>query len=221
MPISKNLNKNPIPGVFILLEKKAKISILTVMKTPIHICQEPDPVLRTDCLEVPISDIPTPRTRAVIDAMSQALMESGDGVAIAAPQIGHAMRVFIVAGGVLDAINNYHGEHVSPDKVFINPVIIKQSKEIKSMRGEGCLSVRFIYGTTKRYNQVTVQAHDEQGTLFTMTGKGLLAQIFQHEVDHLNGILFIDHADDVRKMTPEEQSDYELELVRMRKERMH
>jgi peptide deformylase len=53
-----------------------------------------------------------------------------------------------------------------------------------------------------------------------VSGTGLLAQIFQHEIDHLNGILFIDHADNIRKMTPEEIEDYEVELSRMREHRM-
>lgn len=186
----------------------------------IHIYQEPDRVLRTQCSPVLLDSIHQKETQHIIQSMRQALMESGDGVAIAAPQIGHAVRIFIVAGSVLDALNNYHGEHTSPDKVFINPVIIKQGKEIKSMRGEGCLSVRFVYGTTKRYNEISVRAYDEHGKEFTMTGKGLLAQIFQHETDHLNGILFIDHAHDIRKMEPDEQADYERELERMKKERM-
>jgi peptide deformylase len=190
------------------------------MSNHIHVCQNPDPILRTTCTEIPVTEIVNPPTGQIIAEMRQALMESGDGVAIAAPQIGHAVRIFIVAGSVLDALNNYRGEHVSPDKIFINPEIIKHGKEIKPMRGEGCLSVRFVYGTTKRYNQVTVRAYDEHGKEFTLTGKGLLAQIFQHEIDHLNGILFIDHAHDIRKMEPAEQASYEQELERMKKERM-
>jgi peptide deformylase len=130
------------------------------------------------------------------------------------------VRIFIVAGQIIDHVNNYHGDHVSPDKVFINPEIIKASKVKKSMRGEGCLSVRFTYGTTKRFDKATVKALDEQGKEFIMDGSGLLAQIFQHEIDHLNGILFIDHAHDIREMSDDEKKTYQVELNRLREERM-
>ncbi len=190
------------------------------MNNHIHIYQEPDPVLRKRCSEIVPESISTAKIQKIITEMKQALMESGDGVAIAAPQIGYNVRIFVVAGYIFDHVNNYHGSVKTPDKVFINPVIIKQGKVLKSMRGEGCLSVRFVYGTTKRYNEISVRAYNEHGKEFTMTGKGLLAQIFQHETDHLNGILFIDHANDIRKMEPDEQADYERELARMKKERM-
>jgi peptide deformylase len=191
------------------------------MSEKIHICHVPEPILRETCKAVPVNTITDPATQKILKEMSLALIESGDGVAIAAPQIGYAVRIFVVAGQTFDVVNNYHGEHTSPDRVFINPEIIKESKTKKIMRGEGCLSVRFVYGTTKRSERVTVKAFDAQGKEFIIEGKGLLAQIFQHEIDHLDGILFIDHANDVREMTPEEQSDYEQELIRMRTERIH
>lgn len=186
----------------------------------IPIYQTPDSVLKTVCTPIPPEKITTSEIRKILNEMSQALAESGDGVAIAAPQIGHTVRIFTVAGSIIDDINNYHGEHTSPDKVFINPEIIKASKSKKLMRGEGCLSVRFVYGTTERSTRVTVKAHNEHGQEFIMEGTGLLAQIFQHEIDHLDGVLFIDHAHDVRRMSPTEQSDYEKQLEQMKKERM-
>lgn len=187
----------------------------------IHIYQEPDSILRTQCSPVPLEVITNPETQQILQSMKQSLMESGDGVAIAAPQIGHAVRIFVVAGNVIDQLNNYHGSLITPDKVFINPEIIKHGKMTKQMRGEGCLSVRFTYGTTKRYTNVTVKAYNESGQEFVMPAKGLLAQIFQHEIDHLNGMLFIDHAQDIRRMPPDEQADYEQQLTKMRAERLH
>lgn len=186
----------------------------------IHIYQTPDKVLKTVCSPITLSEITNTSTQKIVTEMKQALAESGDGVAIAAPQIGHTVRIFVVAGSILDHVNNYHGEHVSPDKAFINPEIIKASKTKKAMRGEGCLSVRFIYGTTKRSDKVTVKAYDETGKEFVMTGTGLLAQIFQHEIDHLDGVLFIDHAHEIREMTDEEKEAYKIELEKMREERM-
>lgn len=189
-------------------------------KGQIKIYQEPEKVLRTTCQDVPVEKITDPKIQQIINDMKQALRESGDGVAIAAPQVGAPLRIFMIAGMTIDQLNNYHGEHVSPDKVFINPEIVKTGKTIKPMKGEGCLSVRFVYGVTKRYDKATVKAFDEYGNEFLVSGTGLLAQIFQHEIDHLNGILFIDHADNIRKMTPEEIEDYEVELNKMRTERM-
>jgi peptide deformylase len=186
----------------------------------INILQTPANALKTICSTLTPTEIGGAKVQKVLKEMRQALAESGDGVAIAAPQIGHTVRIFMVAGSILDHVNNYHGEHVSPDKVFINPEIIKASKTKKAMRGEGCLSVRYIYGTTKRSDKVTVKAIDEHGNEFTMAGSGLLAQIFQHEIDHLNGVLFIDHAHDIREMSDEEKHDYQIELNRMRAERM-
>jgi len=187
----------------------------------ITILQTPNKALKTICQTLSSAEIKSIQIQKVLKEMSQALAESGDGVAIAAPQIGHTVRIFMIAGSILDHVNNYHGEHISPDKVFINPTIIKASKAKKPMRGEGCLSVRYIYGTTKRSDKVTVKALDENGNEFMMAGSGLLAQIFQHEIDHLDGILFIDHAHDIREMGDEEKHDYQIELNRMRAERMN
>ena len=88
------------------------------------------------------------------------------------------------------------------DLVFINPVLTKMSKEKKWMEGEGCLSVRWVYGKVQRSTKVTIRAYDEFGRAFERGAGGLLAHIFQHEVDHLNGILFIDTAKDLEEVDP-------------------
>jgi len=85
--------------------------------------------------------------------------------------------------------------------VFINPKIFKLSRE-KDWVPEGCLSVRWLYGKTYRSKKATVEAYDKNGKKFKMGGSGLLAQIFQHETDHLNGILFTDHAKDIKEELP-------------------
>ncbi len=92
-------------------------------------------------------------------------------------------------------------EKIEPDLVCINPTLIKLSKQKKKVP-EGCLSVRWLYGNVLRAEKATVEAYDEHGKKFTRGGSGLLAQIFQHETDHLNGILFIDTAEDVEEMKP-------------------
>jgi peptide deformylase len=87
--------------------------------------------------------------------------------------------------------------------ICINPEIIKVSRK-KVHVPEGCLSVRWFYGNTVRNEKATIRAYDENGKLFTYGGSGLVAQIFQHETDHLNGTLFIDHATDIEELTEKE-----------------
>lgn len=111
-------------------------------------------------------------------------------VAIAAPQIGVSKRVFLVEDQSEDR------EEVVPTVVAINPKIVKASKK-SHLVGEGCLSVPEMYGQVRRSKNVTMRALDETGAEYERGAGGLLAQIFQHEVDHLDGTLFIDRADDV------------------------
>ena len=135
--------------------------------------------------------------RDVIAVMKKVLVGEYDGVAIAAPQIGIPLRLFVVAP------SSYEENAKSKPLVFINPKIIKKSKKTAIMQ-EGCLSVRWVYGKTKRSVAATVEAYDEDGKKFTYGGNGLLAHIFQHEADHLDGILFIDHGFDFKEYTEEE-----------------
>ena len=106
------------------------------------------------------------------------------------------MQIFIVSKKVVP--------RASDDLVFINPKITKFSKK-KKMMEEGCLSVRWIYGNVERSTNVTLEAYDENGEKVTRGAGGLLAHIFQHEVDHLNGILFIDKAVDTFEGAPPEE----------------
>lgn len=184
-----------------------------------QIIHEPNKILRQIAKEISLEKITAPETVRVINDMKTALHGEPDGVAIAAPQIAESVRIFVVAGFVFDLKKKNKGGTPSPDRAFINPVITKSSKEMSVSDGEGCLSVRWIYGTTRRHKSVTVKAYDENGKPFTMAATGFLAQVFQHEIDHLNGILFIDHAEKTRKMTNEEIRDYQIELEALRQTR--
>jgi peptide deformylase len=135
--------------------------------------------------------------RDIIIAMKKALAREHDGVAIAAPQIGLPLRIFVVSEA------SYEQDAKSKPLIFINPKIIKKSKKTAIMQ-EGCLSVRWIYGKTKRSLAATVEAYDEDGNKFTYGGNGLMAHIFQHEIDHLDGVLFVDHGFDLEEYTEEE-----------------
>jgi peptide deformylase len=180
------------------------------------IVQEGDPVLRGKAKSVPLSDITTKPLQQIIVRMKTALAGESDGVAIAAPQIGVSLRIFVVSAHAFEIANEEKAKKdkkiVSPtpgaDMICINPEITKLSKKKKKVP-EGCLSVRWKYGTTMRHEKATLTAYNENGIRFTYGGSGLIAQIFQHETDHLNGTLFIDHATDIETLTPEQIADAE------------
>lgn len=174
-------------------------------------------VLRQIAQEIPVAEIKTPRIKKIVAEMSAALESQDDGVAIAAPQIGYPLRIFVVAGKIFEKdfkkekpprpsdTPSSQREKIK-DLIFINPKITKLSRE-KEWLPEGCLSVRWLYGKTYRSKKATISAYDEQGKKFTRGASGLLAQIFQHETDHLDGILFIDHAKDVKEDLPVRRQD--------------
>lgn len=173
----------------------------------IKIVQNGESILREKAKSVPKDDIRGAHIKAVIQRMKTAMHSQKDGIAIAAPQIGEQIKLFIVSGAMLKlADKTYKGDE--KDLIFINPVLTKKSREKKEVE-EGCLSVRWLYGKVSRSNRVMLEALDENGTKVTRGASGLLAQIFQHECDHLEGILFIDKARELWELTPEEIAELE------------
>lgn len=110
------------------------------------------------------------------------------GVALAAIQIDQSLKIIIVR-------NNYEDKNDRSFQVFINPEITKFEGKLVTDY-EGCLSVPDIYGKVNRYSKVRVKAIGLDGKPFRVTSEGFLARIFQHEIDHTNGIVFIDHIKD-------------------------
>jgi peptide deformylase len=164
-----------------------------------RIIQEGVETLRLKAKKVSVKDITSKEIQNVIKKMKTALHKEIDGVALAAPQIDISLRIFIVSGMIFDD-NFIRGktlplDYVSEQKdlVFINPEFVKISKA-KKWQKEGCLSVRPYYGEVQRFLNATVKAYDEHGNQFVRGAGGLLAHIYQHEMDHLEGILFIDKA---------------------------
>ena len=169
---------------------------------------ETHPALHSIAEEVPLPDITSPRIKKIVRDLRAVLAsyEGGEfiGVAIAAPQIGVPLRLFIVEDTRAKNKKNNKGESNTPERtapglpslVAINPTLIKQSKQ-KTLSPEGCLSVLGRYGTISRSVRATLRAYDERGTQYERGGAGLLAQVFQHEVDHLDGILFTDRAEEI------------------------
>ena len=167
----------------------------------VKIVQNGDPVLREKAKLVDLNEIGSPKIKKIIGRMKIAVDSQDDGVAIAAPQIGESLQIFIVSGKAYDFIKNIQG---SKDEIFINPKVIKISKD-KQTTDEGCLSVRWLYGKTRRSSRITVEALDENGKKKTVGASGLLSHILQHEYDHLQGVLFIDHAKELQDLPPERQ----------------
>jgi peptide deformylase len=179
-------------------------------KETVNIVQNGQTVLRQTAEKVPISEIKTEKIQKILADMSMALATQDDGVAIAAPQIAVPLRIFVVSRNVeimLKGLEEAPKTELTKikDTVYINPEIIKISKK-KQIMDEGCLSVRPIFGKVARAEKSIVTAYDENGKKFTRGGSGLLSQIFQHEIDHLNGILFIDKATDLKEILPENGS---------------
>lgn len=154
---------------------------------------ENHPALHTIAEEVTPEELGSGAAAKLIKDMRKALKSYNvDGfvaVAIAAPQIGVSKRIFLIDD------QNTDRDDV-PSMVAINPVIIKTSKRTRLV-GEGCLSVPDKYGEVRRHINVTMRAIDENGQAFERGAGGLLAQIIQHECDHLDGILFVDRAEHV------------------------
>jgi peptide deformylase len=151
---------------------------------------------------------------SLIRGMQEATLDWEDsrehevGVALAAVQVNHPYRIVVIR-------NNFDDKADRSFSVFINPTITKYEGKLEEDY-EGCLSVPDIYGKVPRYGKVRVRAMDENGRYFRVTATGFLARIFQHEIDHNNGIMFIDHiknsTESFFRLLPDgqlEQIDYE------------
>ena len=148
----------------------------------LKIVQKGNPVLRKKA--EPVKNPESPEILDFIEDMI-ATMQHANGIGLAAPQVGRSLRLFTV--NVEDKIYT-----------FINPEI-KDISNNKIPFEEGCLSVQKIWGPVERPKKLTIKALDETGKPVKIRAKGLLARVIQHEIDHLNGILFIDKAEKLYK----------------------
>lgn len=142
-----------------------------------------DDVLRKKAALVPAVDR---EITELIQAMFEKMKED-NGLGLAAPQVGILKRLFVC--------------HVKGDipRAFVNPEIIATSEEQVSYE-EGCLSIPGVWADVIRSEWITVQARDERGKLFTLEAEGILARVILHEIDHLNGVLFIDRISEKKRL---------------------
>ncbi len=160
------------------------------------IVQDGHPALRQVADYIEPADILSLEIQTILTDMRDSLETQKDGVALAAPQLGITKQIFIVAPFIFD---EPEAEHL----IYINPEIT-QLPEKRKWKHEGCLSCRWKVGEVYRDTEATITAYDEHGNKFTESADGLLAHIFQHETDHLHGILFIDKARKLRDMDQSE-----------------
>lgn len=153
----------------------------------------PHPVLRRKARKV--TDF-GPELQNLIDDMVET-MRAAPGVGLAAPQVNVSQRLIVVEFGDEE-------DETAPTKLFmvINPEITRSSREL--VKGtEGCLSVPDIVGEVERSVRVTVKGMNRYGQPLKIKAKGWLARIFQHEIDHIDGVLFVDRAEQVWKIEGE------------------
>jgi len=159
------------------------------MILPIYIYGHP--VLRKNCMEV---DKTYPNLDKLISNMFDT-MQNASGIGISAPQIGLSIRLFVID------LTPYHEEDPSiPNikKAFINPEIIHEY-DPDNDHNEGCLSIPGIRADVTRKSKLKIHYFDQKFNSFNEEIDGVFARVFQHEYDHLNGVLFIDHLPPLKK----------------------
>ena len=144
----------------------------------------------------PVHDVKDPHIQGLIDDMTYT-MYAKDGVGLASSQVDVPYRVFVIVPDPshFDACKKSGSEALA----FINPVILRHSI-LKESGEEGCLSIPNIFGMVKRWKSITISYTDRHGKKSKLKTSGLLARVIQHEIDHLDGILFTDRADSLRQV---------------------
>ena len=141
-----------------------------------------DPVLRAPAEDVTVFDVDL---RALVRDMFETMYHA-DGIGLAAPQIGLPIRVIVVG------LRSHDDEDIEPQRVaLVNPIVIWESQEV-AKQSEGCLSIPGLEEVVQRPVSVRVEGKDPDGNDITIDADGLFARALQHEIDHIDGILFID-----------------------------
>lgn len=158
----------------------------------------PHPKLRQKARQLSPEDIKSKEIQQLIEDLIDTML-ADDGIGIAATQVGAMHQIFILG----------NGKDKTGARAFINPVIVSSGSRETFME-EGCLSVPGVFGLVKRPSKVRMKALDINGKKVDIKTSGLTAKVFQHEIDHLNGILFIDK---VERITRGSISDLEKGII--------
>jgi peptide deformylase len=156
----------------------------------------PDPVLRRKARKVTEVDADV---RRLIHEMVETMREA-PGVGLAAPQVGISSRILVVEFGDEE-------DEEAPKKLYalVNPEIVEVSEDEKVVGIEGCLSIPRLVGEVERYERIVVKALNRHGKPVKLKAEGWLARIFQHEIDHLEGVLYTDRATRVWQQKEDEE----------------
>lgn len=170
---------------------------MTVEASKLRILQYPDPSLRRKARAI---DEITPEVRSVAERMID-LMREAEGIGLAAPQVGLDWRLFVAEVPPGEDRSSTDEPPTATDQpgVYINPVLSGPEGDLERME-EGCLSLPEIHGDVNRPPVITITALDLEGNEFTHRAGGLLARCWQHEVDHLDGVLIIDRMTQMSRM---------------------
>lgn len=160
------------------------------MILPIYIYGQP--VLRKECQDI---DASYPNLKELIDNMYET-MYNADGVGLAAPQVGLADRIFVIDLSPL--ADEESPQYEGLKKTFINARIISRTGDMVSTE-EGCLSIPGVNESVPRHDEIEIEYLDENLVSHTETFTGFTARVIQHEYDHIDGILFVDHISAIRK----------------------
>ncbi len=159
----------------------------------------PTPSLRVRSKEIDRDTLKSPKIQQLIQDMIPT-MYGDDGIGLAAPQVAQNIRICVIGKEAVHMDNRPTGKgkksSATKDLVLVNPVFERLSKKT-AWDTEGCLSVPKKYGKVKRFTEIEVTAWDEHGNDLKFVAKKFFARVIQHEVDHLDGILFIDRAPSV------------------------
>lgn len=166
-----------------------------------------NPVLRKKAHKVTRFD--DPKLQELIDDMIET-MHAAPGVGLAAPQVEVSQRVIVVQLPDDEESVQEYGKDAGVLYALINPELVRVSDEMVDGI-EACLSIPGYYGNVNRHEAVTVQGFDRHGKKVRVKAKGWLARVFQHEIDHLDGILYIDRATEIWRVGEEDEADAPVE----------
>ena len=153
------------------------------------------PVLRQRAAEISPAQMQSPQMQRLIDDMIETMIDY-EGIGLAAPQVFEPLRLIVLGDPAADP----QDEVAIPLTVLFNPQFTAQSSECLDA-WEGCLSIPQLRGVVPRATTVAVQGYDRKGQAMEMEAEGLFARVLQHEIDHLDGVLFLDRMDDLQTLT--------------------
>jgi peptide deformylase len=162
-----------------------------------------NPILRKKARKV--TNFNNPKLQQLLDDMVETMLDE-PGVGLAAPQVAVSQRVIVVRLPDDEESKREYGDDAGVLYQVVNPEIIRESRDMVDGI-EACLSIPGYFGNVKRHQSVTVRGYDRDGKKIRIKANGWLARVFQHEIDHLDGVLFIDRATEIWQMVNEDKAE--------------